>query len=102
MIDFATPIRDVTGKLVKTDGDAMTLGTCATAALLHLFPNENDLSPDVKVKRFKLALRIAQATEPLALSADEVTTLKTVVGKFWNPLVVGRVFEAVDPEGMKA
>jgi hypothetical protein len=100
MTDFDEPIRDLTGKAVKTDDAAMTIGTCAVAALQHLFPGE-DATPEIKVKRFKLALRIAQAVEPIGLSADEVTTLKTVVGKFWNPLVVGRVFEAVDPESMK-
>jgi hypothetical protein len=101
MIDFDEPIRDLTGKPVRTDDQAMTIGTCALAALQAVFPGE-DASPTVKVERFKLAVRIAQATEPIALSNEEITILKLVVGKLWNPLVVGRVYQAVDPEGMKA
>lgn len=97
MIDFSKPILDVHGKV---QSDEITIGSCAIAALQHLYQNE-EVGADVKVKRFKLAVRIAQATEPLPLSADDVTTIKTVVGKYWNPLVVGRVFEAIDPEGMK-
>lgn len=97
MIDFSKPILDVHGKV---QSDEITVGSCAIAALQHLYQNE-EVGADVKVKRFKLAVRIAQATEPLPLSADDVTTIKTVVGKYWNPLVVGRVFEAIDPEGMK-
>jgi hypothetical protein len=102
LVDFDEPVRDLAGKPVKPDSDEpMTLGTCAIGALQHLFVGE-DASEQVKVRRFKLAVRIAQATQPLELSNDEVTTLKLVVGKFWNPLVVGRLFQAIDPESMKA
>jgi hypothetical protein len=100
MIDFDEPIRSLDGTNVKAD-EALTVGSCSIAALQQIFQGE-DATAEIKVKRFKLALRIADASEPIALSNDEVATLKLVVGKFWNPLVVGRVFEAVDPEGMKA
>jgi len=101
MIDFDEPIRDLTGKPVKLDDQLMTVGSCSLQALLHIFQNE-DATPEIKVKRFKLALRISQTDQPIGLSADEVQTLKTPVGKYWNPLVVGRVYEAVDPESMRA
>jgi|SRR5262245_17335428 len=101
MIDFDDVIRDLKGVPIKPDNDQpMTIGSCSVAALQHLYPNE-DVTPEVKVKRFKLALKITQADQPIALSNDEVSTLKVVVGKFWNPLVLGRIYEAIDPEGMK-
>lgn len=98
MIDFSKPITDVHGKVQSDD---MTIGTCAIAALQHLYQNE-DIGADVKVKRFKLAVKIAQADAPMSLSADDISVIKLVVGKYWNPLVVGRVFEAIDPASMKA
>lgn len=99
MIDFATPIRDLKGLPVKVDGEDMTLGSVSIAALQQMFQNE-DASAEVKVKRFKIAVRIANATAPLALTVDDVTIIKGVVGKFWNAIVVGRVFEALDPASM--
>jgi len=95
-----TAICDLTGKPVTIDGKQMSLEDCCTAALVHLYPNE-DIGPEVKAKRFKLAVRIAQSDSMPPLSADDVQALKTVVGKYWNPLVVGRVFELIDPEGFK-
>jgi len=97
-IDFDAPILDFKGTPVP---EGMTVGSCAIAALQHLYQGE-EITPDVKVKRFKLAVRIAQADLPLSLTADDVSVIKTVVGKYWNPLVVGRVFEAIDPESMRA
>ena len=98
LIDFDEPIRDVRNEPVK---ESMTIGTCAVSALQHLYQDEA-VTPEVKVRRFKLALRIAGATEPLALGNDDVAMIKTVVGKYWNSMCVYRVFEAVDPEGLKA
>lgn len=99
MIDFDTPIRDLAGKVVLVDNEPMTFGTCSLAALQQLYPNE-DATPELKVARFKLAVKIAGAKEPFKLTTDEAVVLKAVVGKFWNPLVVGRIFEAVDPASM--
>lgn len=99
MVDFEEAIRDVKGQPVKVDNETMTIGSCCVAALQQMFQNE-DPPAETKVKRFKLAVRIAQATAPMALSNDDVSVIKLVVGKFWNPIVVGRVFEALDPAGM--
>jgi hypothetical protein len=96
-----TDICDLKGAPVRIDGKAMTVEDCCTAALVHLFPNE-DVTADVKAKRFKLAVRISQAETMPPLAADDVQVIKTVVGKYWNPLVVGRVLEVIDPEGLKS
>jgi hypothetical protein len=95
-----TDVLDLKGHPVAIDGKPMTVEDCCTAALVHLFPNE-DVTADTKAKRFKLAVSIVQAGTMPPLSADDVQVLKTVVGKYWNPLVVGRVLEVIDPEGMK-
>lgn len=95
-IDFSKTVLDLYGKPV---GEEMTIGTCCIAALTHLYQGE-DADAALKVKRFKIAVKIS-GDMTLSLSADDVSAIKTVVGKYWNPLVVGRVFEAIDPEGMK-
>lgn len=95
-----TTICDLKGKPVAIDGKEMSLEDACVSALVHLYQGE-DIGPDVKAKRFKLAVRISNAENMPPLSADEVQMIKTVVGKYWNPLVVGRVIEAIDPEGFK-
>ena len=102
LIDFDEPIRDLKGKPVSPgENEVMTLGSCCVAALQHLYPGE-DATEMVKARRFKLAVRISAANHPIELSNDEVATLKVPVAKFWNPLVMGKIYEAIDPEGLRA
>lgn len=95
-----TAICDLKGKPVSIDGKEMSLEDVCVSALVHLYPGE-DVSADTKTKRFKLAVRISAADTMPSLSADDVQVIKHCVGKYWNPLVVGRVIEAIDPEGFK-
>lgn len=97
MIDFSKPVLDLTNKPVSEE---MTIGTCCIAALTQIFQGE-EADATVKVKRFKIAVKISGDTA-VSLTADEIAAVKLVVGKYWNPLVVGRVFEAIDPASMKA
>jgi hypothetical protein len=50
-----------------------------------------------KFRRFKLAMRISEH-DSASLSADEITLLKGQVAKFYRALVVGQVWELLDPE----
>ncbi len=58
------------------------------------------VSGEQKAKRFLLAIKVRQAKDA-KLTSDEVTEIKKVVAKGYSPLVVGRVWEIVDPASME-
>lgn len=96
-VDFSTVIRDLAGEPVK-DGDVvLTLGAVAQTILTATFADEQNLSGPDKLARFKFALRISGATEAITVSAEEVTLLKSLIGRGYGPVIVGRSYEILDP-----
>lgn len=81
-----------------TDPAPMTFGQAIIAALLHVYPDEPQ-ALDAKVVRFKVASRLARGGD-VAMTAEEIAAVKIVIGKYWSPLVVGRVLEALDPAAL--
>lgn len=72
----------------------MTLRSACVQALTA--PNENQTG-DEKFKNFCLAQRITER-DNVALSAEEITNLKALTGAIFIPIVVGRVWEMLDPQ----
>lgn len=98
---FAAPILDLHGKEIMDNDKATTLADVSVNALVMSYQDEATLGGDVKVKRFQLAEKIVGAKVAIELTADETVMLKGVVAKAYGPLVVGRVYGAVDPGSMK-
>ena len=104
MIDLTTKISTLDGKPVPfSDGSPeaavdATIGAACIVALL------NDLtgspSPEEKARRFILAQRMVGA-QKIELAAEDVTRIKHVVGNIYSALIVGRVWEAIDPASLK-
>lgn len=99
-IDFTPTINDLKGKPIK-EGDAedspvATLGSICITALMAQFEDERTLPAKEKVSRFKLAQKLVDAKE-LELKVEEVNLLKTLVGKAFGALIVGRAEELLDP-----
>ena len=99
-IDFNKPILDLSGKPVKQDDSAKsanaTLGTVAVNALMAAYRDEDSLSGADKARRYALALKINKGGT-VDLKSEDVTTIKTLIGKAFNPLIVGRAYEIIDP-----
>lgn len=98
-INFNQPILDLTGKnsVKDPDGGTVTLGSACMTALLYLHPDEQGLSGIEKAERFAVAMKIAAAGEGEAdVSAEDIVKVKLVVGKLYNPLVVGRAYSLLD------
>lgn len=96
-IDFKTPIRQLDGKTIpisNEDKTPLTLGKACEDALIATLPGDSP-TMDEKGNRFRLALKIHKGTD--ALSSEDVTLIKKVVGMAYGPLVVGRVIELLDP-----
>lgn len=103
MADFSRKILSLDGKTIPfntEDGAAAdaTVGVACVAALLN--DNTGSQTAEEKARRFVLAQRIASGGN-LDLSAEDTALCKKVVGNMYSPLVVGRVFEAIDPAALK-
>jgi len=82
---------------VLGESEPMTVRLAATRALTPIYRDEPSLPGDEKVKRFHLALRLVDSDEP-ELQAKDIILIKDMVGKFHGPVVVGRVWEIIDPK----
>lgn len=102
-LDFTKPVMGLDGKPIvqcppekPACGEILTLSQVATAALT-LQPN---VQPGDKFKRFSLAQKVFEAKD-VSLKAEEIALIKEAVAATMTPIVVGRMFEAIDPEPSK-
>lgn len=82
------------GQIMGTE-EPMTVRLASTRALTAVHRDEVGLTGDDKLKRFKLALRITDEGEP-DLEAEEIVMVKLMVGKMYGPVVIGRVWKALE------
>lgn len=98
-VDFTTPLAQLDGKpFLGPDGKPVetTLGSVAETALLGSYADEQNLSGEDKVKRFYLANKIHN-NRAASLTTEEVTLIKRLIAKTYNPLVVGLAWTILDP-----
>lgn len=105
-INFGTELLDIRGvaPIKNADGAAVTLRDVALQALNANYQDEQHLAASEKVRRFQLAVKIANS-DCLELESEDIAALKALIGKAWNPLAVGRAFEILEgkpPEGKQA
>ncbi len=81
------------------DGSPVSLRSVCTMALNG--GDQRDVTEKDKLERFFLAQKISLVGK-VELTADEIVLLKRLVGAFphYGPLIVGRVFEILDPASM--
>lgn len=98
-VNFDIVIRDLKGIAIK-DGDIdFRLSDVACTALLAPYPDEKDLDGKTKIRRFKLAEKIAGANGAgVDLSVEDIADLKLLIGKAYAALIVGRAYQILDPE----
>lgn len=96
-IDFSTIIKNLDDTPIQEEGKSITLSIVVCNALLASYPDEQGLSGEEKVKRFRLA-EIASKGNSNNLSVENIALIKRLVAKAFGPLVVGRVYSILDPE----
>jgi len=94
-LEWTTQACETCGRPVETA--AMTLRSICTNALLTQQRAEANLPGEKKVWRYKLALQIANE-DVIDLPPKDVATLQELVGKLYAALVVGQVWEMLDPK----
>lgn len=91
--------RDFSQQLLQLDGtpfaDQATLGLVCENLLLNI--NEQGVSGEDKLARFKLAQRIHNGGVQ-SVTAEELTLLKRMIGTFCAPNVVGPAFESLEQD----
>lgn len=90
-IDFSKPITDLDGKPVED----LTLRVVALNALMAMLPDEQNLPGDQKVARFALAMRVNAGGE-VDVSPEDIALMKTLIGKTYGALAVGRAYEILN------
>lgn len=104
MINFDVTFKSLDGEEVKErilglDGavkdDTLTLGKVAANALLAMTDADKNMSGDVKVKKYDLAMRVIRGN--VSLKAEEIADIKSSIGKHYAPLIVGQAWKMLDP-----
>lgn len=94
-IDFSAEIKDFDGKALKEGDTAITLGLMAVRALNAQFPDEQPLSAEAKVSRFRIAVKVSEGGVQ-DLVAEDVVEIKKVIGRAFTPLIVGRSYALIE------
>ncbi|RUT87431.1 MULTISPECIES: hypothetical protein [unclassified Mesorhizobium] len=99
---FSSPLKDIRGADIPgDDGKPRTMADFCIDALTMNLPEPIPPTGEIKLKRFRLAEKIADAIVAIELTAEDTVMLKSVVGIAFGPLVVGRVYGAIDPACLK-
>lgn len=92
-INTETLLTTLEGEPVKEAGKEVTVGKIIRNALLS---NDEKDKADDKLKKYHLA-QSCLASE-VDLKAEDVVLIKKQVGNNYPPLVVGQVFDLIDPQ----
>lgn len=106
MPDLSQPLLDLdNAPVIERVGENgplhLTAARACVGALMGTLPGDDRaLSAEDKLRCFTLAQRIT-GSPVLDLTVEDTAFLKRRVGAAWSPLVVGRVYEILDPACLK-
>jgi len=86
---------------VQVEFGKLTLKSVAVVALSTIFNDEPNLDAIEKQRRGLMAIRIYANPVGVSLKAEDITTIKKLIAKIYNPIVVCRAFEILDQEEPK-
>jgi len=94
-INFKQSLVDINGVPIKdAGGKEATIGAACAMSLLGQYPDEQNISADTKMERYRLAHKIINA-ETLELTPEEVVMIRKVVHKNYGALVMGQLYDVV-------
>lgn len=107
-IDFTQEIKGLNGEPFtqpitnkpNTKPENLTLGDVTVNALETPVPDDIKLSGEDKFKMDLLARKVYKA-KAVALTPDEIKTIKDRIGKIYAATVVGAAWRLLDPEAAK-
>lgn len=89
LVDFTQKLRNLNGEVMVFPGaggaaQPHTVGE-EVAALIAVLPTDKDVPPDVRKRRFLLAVKIMQATGPIECGLEELVLISVEVDKSQLP-----------------
>ena len=96
-LNLASELKDLAG-LTIPDGDSgkkVTIKAIILNALMGTYEDEKSLSGEDKLKRYTLGQEIQKA-ETIELTAEQISTIKSLVGKAYTTLVVGSSYQILE------
>jgi hypothetical protein len=94
-IELTTVINNLDEQpVLEAPGKPLTL----RIAIIHALTTDERGEGKQKFDRYELAVKIKRAGQSIDLTAEEVVTIKECVGKAYYPVVVGPVFNLLDPK----
>lgn len=93
-VDFEQVIHNFAGIPLKIDNETVTLKFLAVTALLSHYPDEPQLTGEMKALRYQLAKRIHLGDKEI--NPLERDTVRTLIGKNFIPILVGPAFDMLD------
>lgn len=100
-IDFSIPLTDFSGEpiwLTPEKDKGTTLKDVVLGALLSTFNDEQTLAATEKIRRYRLALQV-EKNNGYDFKSEDVAEIKRLIGKAYGPLVVGRAYDIIEPDG---
>lgn len=95
-VNMTTPLKSFSGEILKEGDEEIVLRQIVINALM--VDDSQDRTPaEEKFNRYMLAQRVHNDDE-VELTAEEVSRVKSLIGKFFNPLVVGAAWNILDPK----
>jgi hypothetical protein len=91
-INLKQTLEDLDGNEITESGKKIDAGYAIRQALLA--KSDTDKADD-KIKKYELAKRCI--ADEVDLKAEDIALIKKTVGDLYTPLVVGRVYEIIDP-----
>lgn len=99
-IDVTQKVLDLEGEPIKDPpkkpGDPQTEMTIRSACIQALMNSDAKATGDEKFRAFMLAQRFHEEDNP-HFDSKEITTIKNAVGKLFVPVVIGFVWNVLDP-----
>ena len=93
-VNFKETFKDIEGNEILDGGKATTLQTVAINALMAAYTDEQNLSGEDKLKRWKMSQRIFGGEEDFSI--EDVALLKKLIGKAYSTIIVGQAYEMLE------
>ena len=74
----------------------LTLADAIIAALFNGINRDKTESASEQARRYRIAARVQDA-DIIAFTAEETTLIMDSAARYWGPLVIGRLYEQLDP-----